>query len=143
MFNIGYFGKDVVSILCQNMFGQIVCIHPLCETLWQKVLDNCFYKLTDIETNEAASAVSQFFWLYNVVDFSTIPEGEIINSLDLKLNAIFTDLQFNNINTSIYRFEKYNGVNDFIMNGIDGSVIISNDIESCYRLGSTYRNIKH
>ena len=78
-----------------------------------------------------------------MIDLSIIPESEIINNLDIKLNKIFTDLQFENISMSSYKFEKYNGINDFIMNGLDGSVIISNDMETCYRLGSIYRKINN
>lgn len=142
-FCIGFFGKDTIAMLVPNMFGSIVPIHSKCKELWQKALGNCFYRLTDAETNIAAAAVSTYYYLYNSIDMSVVPEDEIVGLLDMKLNFVFNDFQFNGIVLSSYKFEKYNGLNDFIMLGKDGSTIISNDIETCYRLGSTYRTVKN
>ena len=139
-FNIGFFGKDVVSLIKDNNLGQIVYIHPNCKDIWEKVLKNCFYQLNEQDTNNTYKQVSQYFYLYNMVDFSTIPENDIINEkLDVILNTAVYWYGQMGINFSTYRFERYNGPKDFILNGADGSVIIYNGSECCYRLGSLYQ----
>ena len=139
-FNIGFYGKDVVSLMVKNTLGDMICIHPNNTDIWDKVLKNCFYQLSDAETNEAMKAVSSYFWIYNSINMSVIPEADIIGILDVKLNGIFLNLQMQGITTGSYRFERYNSINDFILNGNDGSVIIYNGSEACYRLGAVYRN---
>ena len=117
------------------------------------ILNNYFYQVSDVDTNEASLYQSEFFWIYNLIDLSNIPEDEIkVNRLDMKLNSIFGGLQQKGVDLTSrrYRFEEYNSINSFTMvsdNQIvtpignyiyDDSVIIVKDNEATYRLNNKY-----
>lgn len=150
---VGYHGKDVVSLVTTNYLGMVVIINLAAYDLVQRILNNYFYQVSDVDTNEASLYQSEFFWIYNLIDLSNIPEDEIkVNRLDMKLNSIFGGLQQKGVDLTSrrYRFEEYNSINSFTMvsdNQIvtpignyiyDDSVIIVKDNEATYRLNNRY-----
>ena len=141
-FNIGYFGKDVVSMIKQDVLGTQVFVHPSCSDIWERCFSNCFYQLTENDTNAVYRVISPYYNLYDCIDLKSIPESEFLGGLDAKLANMIYQLQINGIVVTRFGFERYNGLNDFIMNGSDGSVVIYNGQECCYRLGPVYRSFQ-
>ena len=137
---VGYYGKDIVALAVTNILGMRVLLHPAFQEAWSKIFSNYFYQLTDIETNTNMSYMSQFFWLYDLVDLSKIPESEFRNGLDMKLNTIFSSLKNQGINLlgRKFYFENYQNLNKFNLVGDDGSVIYVDINEAAYRLNNTF-----
>ena len=143
---VGYHGYNTVSIITTNMLGMRVVVNTMAAELCNKILASCFYQVSDIDTNEAAKYQSEYFWIYDLIDFSSIREDEIrVNRLDQKLNVVFGALQAHGITfSSRFRFEKYDNVNSFTLSSDDyvispfggnndGSIIIVNYNEACYK----------
>ena len=153
---IGYHGKDVVSLIVINHLGMNVVINLSAYDLVNRIFNNYFYQISDTDTIEASMYQSEFFWIYNLLDFSNIPESEIKeNRLDIKLNLVFGALQQRGVDLSNvrYRFENYNSVNNFTLISdtlvttsfgsyiCDNSVIIVKDNEACYRLNNKFETV--
>lgn len=148
---VGYHGKNVVSLMIDHL-GHPEIIHPNDKDLWVKELSNYFYQVTDQDINDSKMYQSMYFWIYNAIDMSTINESEIINNLDIILDRLFIAINNKGINlhNTRYRFEYYNGINDFILVSddkvknnvigkfIDQSAIIVKNNEGCYRLNNIY-----
>ena len=138
---VGYYGKDTVALIATNILGMKVIVHPAYTEAWDKLLSNCFYQLSEIETNQALAYISQFFWLYDLVDLSTIPEDEFRNGLDMKLNNIFTSLKnHNGVNLlgRKFSFESYTNIFKFTLVGDNGAVIYVENNEAAYRLNNDF-----
>lgn len=143
---VGYHGYNVVSIVTTNMLGMRVVVNTMATELCNRILSNCFYQVSDVDTNEAAKYQSEYFWIYDLIDFTSIRQEEImISRLDQKLNIVFGALQANGITfSSRFRFERYQNVHSFILasddyvispfgGSNDGSIIIVNNNEACYK----------
>lgn len=141
---VGYHCKDVVSLICTNVLGMRIVIHPGYHDLWNTVLNNCFYQLTEEETNTSAMYGSQFFWLYELLDLSSVPETDFRNGLDYKLNVIFSGLKAHGVDLfgKTYKFETYESPNKFNLVCNDGSVIFVQNNEAVYRLSNTFLTIQ-
>lgn len=153
---LGYHGLNTVSLVVKNFLGMTIAINQSTPELWERVLSNAFYQISDVDTNLAAQYQSEFFWIYNLIDMSCIPEDEIrVNRLDAKLNIIFGQLQQRGIQLAErYRFDVYNSINDFTLisdehvvpcfsNTVntDGSIIIVENNEACYRLNNRFESV--
>ncbi len=141
---LGYFGQNVLALEASNVLGMKVLVHQNYSEIWEKVLNNCFYQMSEQETNAANQYVSKYFWEYSLVDFSNIPENYIQGFLDIKLNNIFVALQSKGVQFGSnirYRFDQFESSDKFSMVANDGSVIFVENNNAVYRLNNTLINL--
>ena len=141
---LGYFGQNVLALEVSNVLGMKVLVHQNYSEIWGKALNNCFYQMSEQETNAASQFTSKYFWEYSLIDFSNIPENFIQGFLDIKLNNLFVALQTKGVQFGAnvrYRFDQFESPDKFSMVANDGSVIFVENNNAVYRLNNTLINI--
>ena len=150
---LGYYGYNILALQVPNVLGMKILVHQNYKDIWEKVFSNCFYQMTEEETNAAGQFCSNYYWIYSLVDFSNIPEENILY-LDMKLNSLFSSLQAKGIDFKNlrYRFETFESIDKFalisdsyVVNpfkaNTDGSVIYVENNNAIYRKNNSIINV--